>query len=142
MSKDKVIPKFNEAEFNEAVIQYADFKDLEKANKKVIDNLNEGIKLYMNTKEMLEFTHESVTVTLRNTETVKYNEVLLLQYLKQGNFTNCIKTREYVDMDELEKHIYAGALDQAELDKFKDRDFKQALYYKRAKEDTAKDESK
>lgn len=136
MAKEKVIPKYNEGEFNEAVIQYADFKDLEKENKKKLDVLNEGIKLYMNSKEMLEYSHESITVTLRNTETVKYNEVMLLQYLKQGNFTNCIKTKEYVDMDELEKHIYAGAIDQAELDKFKDRDFKQALYYKRGKDES------
>ena len=62
--------------------------------------------------------------------------ILLLNYLKDKGFTNCIKTKEYVDMAEFEKHLYAGVLDKDELEKFKDRDYKQALYYKRIKHES------
>ena len=132
MAKEVKTPHYNEAEFQEALVSYADGKDEEKVLKSKLDLLNNGIKFYMNAHDKTELSYKDVTVTLRQTETIKYNEVMLLEYLKSKGFTNCIKTKEYVDMNELEKYIYAGAVDTAELDKFKDRDFKQALYYKRS----------
>lgn len=133
MPKDKEIPRYNSAEFSEAVLKYVEGKDNEKALKSRLETLNNGIKLYMSTNAMQTASANDIEITLRETETVKYNEIMLLQYLKEKGFTNCVKTKEYVDMNELERHIYAGAIDSADLDKFKDREYKQALYYKRLK---------
>lgn len=133
MNKEKKIPHYNSAEFLEAVVNYADGKDTEKELKTRLETLNNGIKYYLIANELKATTVVDVEITLRETETVKYNEVLLLQFLKARGFSNCVKTKEYVDMGELEKHIYAGAIDEADLDKFKDREYKQALYYKRLK---------
>lgn len=131
MKKEKTIKKLDETEFLHAAEQYATLKDEVKAQNETITELSDSIKLYMTVNEINEFVGTNTILTLRNTETDKYNEVLLLQYLKEGGFSNCIKTKEYVDMNELEKHIYAGVLDEQVLKKFKDVEYKQALYYKR-----------
>lgn len=139
MPKETNIPKYNKAEFKEAVVSFADFKDKEKEIKGHLETLNGGIKAFLNRHELMKYEQDGIELTLRETETVKYNEILLLNYLKDKGFTNCIKTKEYVDMAEFEKHLYAGVLDKNELEKFKDKEYKQALYYKRVKNEGKND---
>ena len=49
---------------------------------------------------------------LSKRETESMNEAKLIELLKSENLTSTIKTKEYVDMDMLEKAIYAGDIPQ------------------------------
>ena len=95
-------------ELKERAADYANDKSLETILKKKIENNNTSIKA------LFEMLGED-TITLDSGVTVCYGithkesldeEKLIAVLKKQSPDTECIKTKEYIDMDVLENEIY------------------------------------
>lgn len=89
--------------------EYAERKEQENTLKKLNSADNEEIKTLM--AELREDKHSAggYTVSISTREDAILNEDKLLEYLKSQNIpkeSGIIKTKEYIDMDALEKAIY------------------------------------
>lgn len=94
---------------------YADKKQLDNY-KKSTEEYNKEIKKLMNQLNKTEFETDNGLVAKINVQNREsFNEDKLIAKLKELNGTAAIKTKEYVDMDELEDLIYNGELDASEL---------------------------
>ena len=94
---------------------YADKKQLD-IYKKSTEEYNKQIKETMNQLNKTEFETDNgliAKITIQNRES--FNEDKLIAKLKELKGNAAIKTKEYVDMDELENLIYNGELDASEL---------------------------
>lgn len=84
--------------------------------KKSTEEYNKEIKKLMNQLNKTEFETDNglvAKITVQNRES--FNEDKLINTLRKLGITAPIKTKEYVDMDELENEIYNGFLDASEL---------------------------
>ena len=94
--------------------------------KKQYDQENKEIKSIidkiMHEEELTEYTCEGSVfkATVKEKITEDFNEGRLLMRLKELGVEGVIKTREYVDMDELESAIYNGEVDATKLADCKD----------------------
>lgn len=92
--------------------EYVADKAIEGTLKKKIENNNTSIKALMellNTDEVK--TETGVTICYSVTKRESLDEEKLLSQLKQyAPNTQCIKTKEYIDMDVLESEIYHDKL--------------------------------
>ena len=86
------------------------------AYKKSTEEYNKEIKQGLKELGVNEFETDSGLVAKYNIQKREsFNEDLLLQKLKELGVNTAIKTKEYVDMDELENLIYNGELNASEL---------------------------
>lgn len=67
-------------------------------------------KLGLLTKEQPIATYGGYKVTYSETESVSFKEEVLEYMKKHKEFASCIKTKEYVDMEELERLMYNGEI--------------------------------
>lgn len=99
--------------------QYAENKSMLDDYKKICDDENKQIKELMDEGSYEAGGYKATkTVTTRDS----MNEAKLLDVLTKAGFkdTSIIKTKEYVDMDELESAIYKGLIEKdilMEIDK-------------------------
>lgn len=99
--------------------QYAENKSLLDDYKKICENENKQIKEMME-EGSYEAGGYKATKTISTRDSM--NEDKLLEVLKKAGFTqtSIIKTKEYIDMDELESAIYNGLIEKdilMEIDK-------------------------
>lgn len=86
------------------------------AYKKSTEEYNKEIKQGLKELGLNEFETDSGLVAKYNIQKREsFNEDLLLQKLKELGVNTAIKTKEYVDIDELENLIYNGELNASEL---------------------------
>lgn len=88
--------------------------------KKECDAQNAEIKKLMAEQSIKDFEIDGIVAKyiIQNKESM--NEEKLLSLLKANGYTNVIKTKEYVDMDELENALYHDEIDKdtvVEMDK-------------------------
>lgn len=84
--------------------------------KKSTDEYNKEIKQGLKELGVNEFETATGLIAKYNIQKREsFNEDLLLQKLKELGVNTAIKTKEYVDMDELENLIYNGELNASEL---------------------------
>ena len=107
------------------------------ALKKVVADLNTKIKaaIHAEGRENTDIIINGWKCTLSVSEDTKVNEEMLLEILK-SNKIPVIKTREYVDFDELEKLMYAGKVSKKvllEMDKCNESVVKETLRCSRVK---------
>ena len=97
-----------ERELEQLIIDYYNNKKAQDEYKKICDAENKQIKQEMGvaTKEFGEYK-----ATVYETTKVKIDEQRLLAILKANGYSTAIKTKEYVDMDELESLIYNNKID-------------------------------
>lgn len=90
---------------------YAENKAMLDDYKKICDDENKQIKELMD-EGSYEAGGYKATKIIQQRESI--NEDKLLDILKEAGFaqTSLIKTKEYVDLDELESAIYKGLLDE------------------------------
>ena len=94
---------------------YQDKQQLDKY-KKSTEEYNKEIKELMSKIDRTEFkTDTGITAKLSIQKRESFNEEKLIQKLKELNGNTAIKTKEYVDMDELEDLIYNGHIDAGQL---------------------------
>lgn len=94
---------------------YQDKQQLDKY-KKSTEEYNKEIKELMSKIDKTEFETDNglkAKISLQKKES--FNEEKLIQKLKDLNGFTAIKTKEYVDMDELENLIYNGHIDAGQL---------------------------
>ena len=94
---------------------YQDKQQLDKY-KKSTEEYNKEIKELMSKIDKTEFETDNglkAKISLHKKES--FNEDKLIQKLKDLNGFTAIKTKEYVDMDELENLIYNGHIDAGQL---------------------------
>lgn len=89
---------------------------------KLCKSANNRIKEIMNSLDMDSLTVEGWKVTYSVSNRTSLNEDKLLEYIKKNPeiASVVVKTREYVDMDELEKLMYAGNIDDDLIADMKD----------------------
>lgn len=105
--------------------QYASNKAEYESYKKLCDRENKQIKEIMTENNRNVVSTDNYTAKLTKSVRESFNEEKLLETVKEfGVADRIIKTKEYVDLDELEKAIYNGAVTENELlniDKCRDK---------------------
>ena len=109
----------------------------EKANldevKKTVDGYNKSIKEQMTESKLPKASSEHYTVTLTEVKSEGFDEVKLLNKLKNLGNNECIKTIEVVDMNALENAIYNNKLNPADIADCKTSNVTQRLTIKKNK---------
>lgn len=108
-SKDEIL-------LNSAIESFYEDKKQLDIYKKSTEEYNKEIKKLMNQLNKTEFETDNglvAKITVQNRES--FNEDKLIEKLKLLNGHAAIKTKEYVDMDELENLIYNGQIDASQL---------------------------
>lgn len=83
--------------------------------KKEIDYKNKQIKELMEKQNLDTLESNGFRVKVSKSERVSFDDDLLLDIVKDLNVPGIIKTKEYVDMKELEKAIYEKKIDASLL---------------------------
>lgn len=119
---------------DELVTDYGQTDAKMKELKKVCDSEKESIKMLLTEQGETNWTAGGYTVTKVEQERITMDQEQLLQvlkvdWLKRYGSIDCpyIKTREYVDMDELEAVLYAGELPKDTLQKLNECQSKQTV---------------
>ena len=94
---------------------YATYKEIESNAKKSCDSYNSQIKAEMNSAKLSDFDTGEYTAVLSTVSKESIDEDLLVEYAKTLGIRGIVKKKEYVDMDMLEKAIYAGKITQEQL---------------------------
>jgi len=91
------------------------------AQKKIVDEDNAKIKELMTADNLENAIGDEFKATCKTIVSENFNEDKLLVVLKKMNVPGVIKTKEYVDMEELENAIYNGEIDATKLASCKER---------------------
>ena len=99
----------------ELVVTYALNKNELDSYKKICEKENAEIKAKMAELDMNEVLAGDYVAKLTIQKRETMDEDMLLEVLRNNNYTNVIRTKEYVDMDLLEREIYNGNVDKDTL---------------------------
>ena len=109
------IGKMTDAELESAVLAYKDAKESEKAVKKAVSDYGTQIKEGLQNRNETEFIAGDIRAYITVTENSEVNELQAIEILRKSltpeQFTKVVKTREYIDDDEMEKLVYAHEVD-------------------------------
>lgn len=109
------IQQMTDAELECAVINYHDAKESEKAVKKAVAEFGTQIKEGLQNRNETEFIAGDIRAYITVTENSDVNELQAIEILRKEltpeQFAKVVKTREYIDDDELEKLVYAHEVD-------------------------------
>ena len=112
------------ADFDKLVTHYGELDSQIKSLSKELDSDKVTIKNYMEDNQYKDYTAGGYKLVRQVSYRTKYDEDKMLEILKQDwkeryGDLECpyIKTREYVDMDQLESVIYANELPNETLAK-------------------------
>lgn len=99
----------------ELVVRYALNKNELDSYKKICDKENAEIKARMAELDMDEVIAGDYVAKLTIQKRESMDEDMLLEILRNNDYTDIIRTKEYVDMDLLEREIYNGNIDSDTL---------------------------
>jgi hypothetical protein len=117
-----------------AIKSYYEYNTEYNSIKKDKDVFNTLIKEILKKNNLTKFsTEEGLNASLTITNKPVYNELGLIEYLKQFNIPDLIKTKEYIDMDVLEDCIYHGQIDAANLAPYKEDKITETLRVSKSK---------
>ena len=109
------IGKMTDEELESAVLAYRDAKESEKAVKKAVAEFGTQIKEGLQNRNETEFITGDIRAYITVTENSDVNELQAIEILRKEltpeQFSKVVKTREYIDDDELEKLVYAHEVD-------------------------------
>lgn len=127
----------DENRLTELVNSYAELNLDIKEKKKLADEQNAEIKELMRKLDITSFDGDEYTAVYSVRKKESFDEQPMIEWMKQKKVAPwVIKTKEYIDMDELENAIYGGRIDVSELDHmntFKKIDETPALTIKKKK---------
>ena len=104
-----------QSELQHLIDSYGRLKAESDSYKKQLDEDNTRIKSLMIESGETKAIGDEYNVVCKAIETSKLNEEVLINKLKEIGFTDCIKTKEYVDIEMLEAAVYAGKIDASVL---------------------------
>lgn len=99
----------------ELVARYGETKAKMDSYKKQVDSDNKSIKTLMEELKQYECAAGGFVAKLSIIESESFNDEKLLGVLKELGLVECVKSKEYVDMDVLENLIYTNKLDPTKL---------------------------
>ncbi len=102
-------------ELYELIDQYGQNNTKLNALKKTCDSLKSDIKTTMSKLDATEFDTGTYTAVLSTVSKESMDDDLLVDFVRNLGLRGVIKKKEYVDMDKLEKAIYAGKLTKEQL---------------------------
>ena len=102
-------------ELYELIDQYGQNNTKLNALKKTCDSLKSDIKNTMSKLDATEFDTGTYTAVLSTVSKESMDDDLLVDFVRNLGLRGVIKKKEYVDMDKLEKAIYAGKLTKEQL---------------------------
>lgn len=109
------IGKMTDAELESAVLAYKDAKESEKAVKKAVSDYGTQIKEGLQSRNETEFIAGDIRAYITVTENSEVNELQAIEILRKEltpeQFEKVVKTREYIDDDEMEKLVYTHEVD-------------------------------
>ena len=109
------IGKMTDEELESAVLAYKDAKESEKAVKKAVSDYGTQIKEGLQNRNETEFIAGDIRAYITVTENSEVNELQAIEILRKEltpeQFAKVVKTREYIDDDEMEKLVYAHEVD-------------------------------
>ena len=107
--------KMPDQELGNAILDYQNAKKQETAIKKVVAELNETIKTELQNRKEPEFIVGDVKASITITPRQDVNELQAIEILRKAltpeQFSQCVKTKEYIDDDEFERLVYAKEVD-------------------------------
>ena len=122
MSRAGLVQEFN---LDSKLALYQETKNEEKICKEKSNNLNTEIKDYMiqnlfadeNGKRLFEGSTYSATLTVTEKESLDEDKAIeiLKDKLSEEDFAKCVRTKQYIDDDALEKIVYSSGFDMQEL---------------------------
>lgn len=136
MSKEIIdsLPPEDIEQLETAIKSYYEYNTEYNSIKKDKDVFNTLIKEILKKNNLTKFsTEEGLNASLTITNKPVYNELGLIEYLKQFNIPDLIKTKEYIDMDVLEDCIYHGQIDAANLAPYKEDKITETLRVSKSK---------
>lgn len=95
--------------------QYCDAKEQEKIYKPVIKETGDQIKELLINEAPCKHAFGKYSISLSVTDKTTFDEEKLINLLKAQGHTELIKTKEYVDMEELENSVYHGEIEAQSL---------------------------
>ena len=115
-TRREVIPKkLTDEELASIVSSYHDAKEVEKKVKKDVSEFGGKIKEELQNRNITEFVAGDIRATITVTENSEVNELQAIEILRKAltpdQFAKVVKTREYIDDDEMEKLDYAHEVD-------------------------------
>lgn len=115
-TRREVIPKkLTDEELASIVSSYHDAKEVEKKVKKDVSEFGGKIKEELQNRNITEFVAGDIRATITVTENSEVNELQAIEILRKAltpdQFSKVVKTREYIDDDEMEKLVYAHEVD-------------------------------
>ena len=109
------IGKMTDAELESAVLAYKDAKESEKAVKKAVSDYGNQIKEGLQNRNETEFIAGDIRAYITVTENSEVNELQAIEILRKEltpeQFAKVVKSREYIDDDEMEKLVYTHEVD-------------------------------
>lgn len=135
MNKDiESVPLEDIEQLTTAIKSYYEYNSEYNSIKKDKDVFNTLIKDILKRNNLSKFsTDDGLNASLSVTNKPIYNELGLIEYLKQFNIPDLIKTKEYIDMDVLEDCIYHGQIDAANLAPYKEDKITETLRVSKSK---------
>ena len=106
----------NKEQLNELIPNYAFNKNEMDSYKKLCDRDNTIIKALMKEEGLDNYNQGDYTAKISIQQRQTLNEDKLLDVIKDMDRLDLIKTKEYVDMDLLEKALYNGEIDAGDID--------------------------
>lgn len=94
---------------------YQEFSDIQKKGEAGKKSASESIKAILAKNKLTTVDMDSFKVSLQERVRSSMNEGKLLERLKNLGLTQCIKTVEQIDSDELEKLIYSGDVNPEDI---------------------------
>ncbi len=98
-------------ELSKLIPQYYEHKQNLEEQKKIVDAENADIKREMEQQNIKDFEIDGLSAKYVVAKKETMLEDKLLAVLKEKGYTDCIKTKEYVDMDVLESMLYHNQID-------------------------------
>ena len=105
----------NELSLTELIDNYGETKAQLDIVKKDAELMNSEIKKLMTAGSLETVSGSEFKATCKEIKSESFNEDKLLIKLKELGVEGCIKTKEYVDMEELESAIYNGEIEPTKL---------------------------
>lgn len=113
----KVVPqtKMPDKELGNAILDYQNAKKQEASIKQIVSELNDTIKTELQNRNETEFVVGDVRASITITPRQEVNELRAIEILRKEltpeQFSQVVKTKEYIDDDEFERLVYAKEVD-------------------------------
>lgn len=113
----KVVPqtKMPDKELGNAILDYQNAKKQEASIKQIVSELNDTIKTELQNRNETEFVVGDVRASITITPRQEVNELRAIEILRKAltpeQFSQVVKTKEYIDDDEFERLVYAKEID-------------------------------